>query len=214
VPDEKPAIIAHRALGVGEDVENLPANVPRAFALGFGAEVDVRGDGDRPYELGHLGPNGHDLFEVFAAIRAAWDPAWAGLILIIDVADDENDVVSSTLVDVIHDEVLGTELASLTIIVQSSTIESLTRLRTRWDARPGPRLPLLFAMTYWYSPEYTQPLWVDAVAANIAELGDFRHPKPILVFGADTRNGIRRALTSRSEILGIVSDHPRRVAAW
>lgn len=214
VPDERPVIIAHRGLGVGEDGENIPANAPCAFALEFGVEFDVRGDGARPFELGHLAPNGHDLYEVFAAIRAEWQPSWAGRVLIIDVSDDTGDVVSNGLIDLIYDEIAGTEQASLDIIVESSTIDSLARLRAYHDARPEPRLALRFAMTYWYSPEYTQPPWIDLVAANVTEIGDFAHPKPLLLFGAETRNTLRQALTSRSDVFGIVTDHPRRVAEW
>ena len=51
---QEPIIIAHRAQGVGLPGQNIPENVPLAFASGFGAEIDVRGDGEKLIELGHL----------------------------------------------------------------------------------------------------------------------------------------------------------------
>lgn len=213
VGDGRPIIIAHRAQGVGPDGENLPANVPLVFAAGFGAEVDVRGDGARPFELGHLAPNGHDLHEVFAAVAAAWRPDFAGRVLVIDVSDDTGDAVSNGLIDAIYADVAGTELEALQLIVESSNDETLSRM-VALQSRRAPALPIRFAQTYWHAPEYTTAAWVDLVATSVTELGEFAHPKPLLLFNVETRNAYRDALTSHSEVFAVITDHPRRAAAW
>lgn len=213
VADERPVIIAHRTLGVGADEENLPANVPLAFAAGFGAEVDVRGDGARPLELGHLSPNGHDLLEVFAAVRGAWQPDFAGRILVIDISDDTGDAVTNNLVDVLYAEVPGTELAALDLIVESANDETLARMAA-YHAAAGGTLPLRFALTYWHAPEYTAAGFIDLVSTSVTELPAYAHPKPLLLFSVESRNALRDALTSRSTVLGVITDHPRRAAEW
>jgi len=211
--DDMPPIIAHRALGVGDEAENLPANVPLALAAGFGAEVDIRGDGARPFELGHLRPNGHTLPEVFAELRAAWQPSFAGKMLILDVSNDEDFAVTDGLIGLVYAEIPGTELEALELVVEAANLEMLQRLRTFHDAR-SPRLNIRFALTYWYATEYTVPDWVDIVVANVSELPEFAHPKPLLIFGVESRNTLRQALMTHSRVLGVITDHPRRAAQW
>jgi hypothetical protein len=60
--DPRPLIISHRAHGVaGVFEENKASNVPLLIADGFGVEIDIRADGERPFELGHNGPQGENL---------------------------------------------------------------------------------------------------------------------------------------------------------
>jgi hypothetical protein len=208
-----PPIIAHRSLGIGEPGENVAANVPLALASGFGAEIDVRGDGAQPFELGHLAPNGDTLSDVFAGLRNGWRSSMSGQILILDIANDEGGVVSQHIVDKVYDEIVGTVLVELQIVITGANLEMLAKMRASQDAHT-PKLDISFALTYWYAPEYSVPAWVDIVMANARELPTFEHPHPVLLFGVETRAAMREALTSHSEIIGVITDHPRRAANW
>lgn len=207
-----PQIIAHRAQGVGEPGENLPGNVPLALAQGFGAEVDLRGDGDTALALGHLAPNGHDLAELLDVLQKQWQEDFAGKLLVLDVANDSDARVSATLTDSLLDRVTGTELAQLHYIVQSSTWDSLAHMHSLYVARRS-EVKMGFAMTFWWSPEYTVPGWVDYVTTNVSELGDYPHPRPVLLFGVETRSSFRISQRAQSQIDGLITDHPRRVLA-
>ncbi len=210
---QEPIIVAHRAQGVGFPGENIPENVPLAFASGFGAEIDVRGDGEKLMELGHLAPEGRELSEVFAAVRDRWEPSFAGRMLIIDVANDTGDRVSENLIDVVCAEVVGTPLEELDLVIESSNLETLARMHAIYSRTPS-GLRVRFSKTYWNAPEYTVPAWVDTVSVNIAELPSFSHPHSILVFGVSSRNAYRQVVHSRSTIEAIITEHPHRVASW
>ena len=211
--DEMPQIIAHRSLGVGEPGENVAANVPVALALGFGAEIDIRGDGKEPFELGHLAPNGDTLHDALSAVRHGWRSSMAERMLILDIANDEGGLVSQSIVAAVYDEVSGNSLADLQFVITGANLEMLARMRALHDVR-SPKLDIRFALTYWYTPEYAVPEWVDIVMTNARELPAFAHPHPVLVFGVETRSAMREALTSHSEIIGVITDHPRRAETW
>lgn len=204
-------IVGHRAQGVGDTEENRAANVPRLFAEGFGAEIDIRGDGARDFELGHFSPNGDTLGDVFDVLEDTWQPEFAGTVLLLDIANDHADTVSNTLIDFLYDRVPGTPLEALQLIVQSSNIESLARLHGASLHRTG-ELDLLFALTYWLSTEYTTASWIDLVTGNVSSFGELRHPKPVVLFGVETRSSYRRAIESRAEVIGVITNHPRRIA--
>ena len=211
--EQRPNIIAHRAQGVGTHGENIVENVSLCFEAGFGAEIDIRGDGSLEMELGHLEPNGRDLGEVFKTLRSAWEPGFAGRILVIDVANDGGNRVSDGLIRYLHERVPGTELATLRFIIQSSNEESLDRLQAHFDDEPE-KLDIAFATTYWTAPELTPPDGLDLVTTHAKELGDAPYPKPVMLFGVESRSVYRSAVRSASEIHAVITDHPRRIAEF
>ena len=211
--EKKPRIIAHRALGIGDVGENRPRNVARLMSAGFGVEIDIRGDGRRPFTLGHLSPNGHTLREVFDEILAVWKPSFAGRILVLDVSNDSGDQVSDGIIDFLYEEMLGTELEQLEVIIQSSNEETLARMREA-QRQESSRLRISLAITYWIAPEYTTAYWIDLVSTNVREIGSLPHPKPLLLFGIDTRASYREAVDSRNTVVGLLTDHPRRAAQF
>jgi len=204
-------IVGHRALGLGVSEENRAANVEGLFRAGFGAEIDIRGDGEAPFTLGHLRSNGDTLAEVFDRLEAAWDPSFAEQVLLLDIANDQDDTVSNDLISYLFGRVGGSVLTDLPIIVQSSNIESLARLQGAYRQRGG-GLQLRFALTYWLSTEYTTPGWIDLVTGNVSSMGEMPHPKPVALFGVDTRASFRRAVESRNDVIGVITNHPRRIA--
>ena len=204
-------IIGHRAQGVGEPGENLAANVPLLFAAGFGAEVDIRGDGKRPFELGHFGPSGESLDDVFIGLEAAWTPIFAGQTLVLDIANDRRDLVSNNLIGFLENRVAGTSLDAIVFVVQSSNIQSLARLQGSY-VQSGSTLDVRFALTYWISTEYSTASWINLVVGNVAAFGELSHPKPVLLFGVESRASYRRAVESRNDVIGVITNHPRRVA--
>lgn len=211
--EQRPLIIAHRAQGVGEHGENVVGNVPKCFEEGFGAEIDVRGDGELDFELGHLEPQGHDLAEVLGAIDAGWESDWAGLVLIVDIANDGGDRVSGGLMQFLHERVMQTKLEQLRFVVQSSNEETLDRLIAH-NADLPVALDVRFATTYWTAPEYTPPDRLDLVTANAKELGDLPYPKPVMLFGVESRAVYRSVAASTSDVYAVITDHPRRIAEF
>lgn len=209
--EQYPLVIAHRAQGVGEHGENIVANVPKCFAAGFGAEIDVRGDGELDFELGHMEPQGHDLAEALEAIDQEWEYEFEGRVLIVDVANDGGDRVSDGLVRFLHEAVPGTSLTKLRFVIQSSNEETLDRMIAHYREEPEP-LDIRFATTYWTSPELTPPDWLDLVTANAKEIGELPQPKPLMLFGVESRAMYRNVARSSSDVYAVITDHPRRIA--
>lgn len=209
--EQHPLIIAHRAQGVGEHGESVVENVAKCFEAGFGAEIDVRGDGELDFELGHLEPQGHDLAEVFAAIDAAWELDFVGRVLVIDIANDGGNRVSDGLMTFLHKAVEQTKLEQLRFVIQSSNEETLDRLLAH-HADAGGALDVRFATTYWTAPEYTPPDGLDLVTANAKEIGDLPYPKPLMLFGVESRAMYRNVEMSASDVYAVITDHPRRIA--
>jgi hypothetical protein len=205
-------VIGHRAQGVGETGENLAANVPLLFDAGFGAEVDVRGDGSRPFTLGHFGPGDDTLDDVLDRVEETWQPHYAGRYLVLDIANDRSDAVSNNLIAYLDGRITGTPLEEVVFVVQSSNLQSLARLQGAYVQRAS-SLGVLFALTYWISTEYSTASWVDLVTGNVAAFGEMMHPKPVLLFGVETRASYRRAAESRNNVIGVITNHPRRIAA-
>jgi hypothetical protein len=205
-------VIGHRAQGVGETGENLAANVPLLFDAGFGAEVDIRGDGRRPFALGHFGPGEESLDDVLDRLETAWQPQYAGQTLVLDIANDRSDAVSNNLVAYLDGRVAGSPLEDVVFIVQSSNLQSLARLQGAYVQRAS-SLDVLFALTYWISNEYSTPSWVDLVTGNVSAFGELAHPKPVMLFGVESRASYRRAAESRNDVIGVITNHPRRIAA-
>jgi hypothetical protein len=204
-------VIGHRAQGIGASEENRAANVPHLLDAGFGSEIDIRGDGALPFELGHFGPNGDTLEGVLAAIEAAWQPQWQGRWLVLDIANDRGDEVSNNLINYLYERVPSTRLEDIRVVVQSSNEQSLARMQSAHVTR-GESLDIRFALTYWISTEYTTASWVDLVAGNVSAFGELNHPKPVILFGVETRASFRRALESRNDVIGVITNHPRRIA--
>ena len=210
-PEPALFIVAHRAHGIGSVEENRADNVVPLFEAGFGVEVDIRGDGEEPFALGHFGPNGDTLGDVLDEIEAAWQPQWVDRVLFADIANDRADAVSNGLVNFLVDRLDGSAIAGLQIIVQSSNIQSLARLQGAYVQRGSPH-DIRFALTYWISTEHTTPSWIDLVTGNVSAFGELPHPKPVVLFGVETRAAYRRVRELRSDVIGVISDHPRRVA--
>lgn len=209
--EQHPLIVAHRAQGVGEHGENIVANVPRCFEAGFGVEIDVRGDGELDFELGHLEPQGEDLAAALDALEDAWELDWSGRVLVIDVANDGGNRVSDGLMGFLNERIAATKLDQLRIVIQSSNEATLDRMSAHFQDT-GAALDVRFATTYWTTPEYTPPGVVDLVTANAKELGSMPYPKPMMLFGVESRAVYRDAVSSDSEVYAVITDHPRRIA--
>lgn len=207
----RPAIIAHRSQGVGEPGENKVANMPLVLEAGFGLELDVRADGVLPFELGHNSPEGETLDEALDAIEAAWQPSFAGLPLVVDIADDDRDRVTETLVPHLLERIEGSELRDLGWILQNSSETSLGRLQAAYAAADTD-VELKFGLTLWTVVEYSIPSWVDYVVTNVNELPSWPHPKPLILFGVASRASYEQVESSASEVAGVLTDHPRRIA--
>ena len=194
---QNPIIIAHRATGLGAKGENQVSNVAPLMSAGFGVEIDIRADGDLQFELGHFAPQGGTLLEVLDALKADWEPGFEGKVLVIDVVNDQSDLISSKLMTFLDEQVSGTELEDLAFIVQSSSLQSLIRLRATRGADSA--LDIRMALTYFAVQDYTVSE-CDLVTTPAAELGDFRYPLRLFssawIHGRPT--GKRCALTPRS----------------
>ena len=209
-PGPDPLIIAHRAQGVEGTGENEIGDTVRALREDFGVEIDIRGDGEDRYELGHNLPEGRTLNDALDAVQRAWDDDFESLPFIIDIANDKDDVVSDTLSKWLIKRVEGNVLEKLDFIVQSSNEESLARMRTSWkDADTD--VEIRFGMTLWTVVEYTTPRWLDFVVTNVSELPSWRHPTPLILFGVASRSSYERVENSQSEIFAVLTDHPRRI---
>lgn len=208
---QDPLIVAHRAQGVGPPGENMVANAAAALQAGFGVELDIRGDGELRFELGHLSPSGQTLGDALTAVEAGWDPDMAGQLLVLDIANDRGDQVSGELLEYLRFRLEGSPLRALHFIVQSSTVESLARLFASLDPEVTP-LTVSFAMTYWSSPEYTLPDWVDLLSTSVREMGGYPYPRPLLLFGVEERAAYRAAVNAPGEVFALITDHPRRLA--
>jgi|GEM_PF-2135861 len=203
-------IIAHRAQGLGLGGENEVANIVPALDAGFGVEIDIRGDGALPFELGHNAPEGETLDDALDAIDEAWRDDFVGLPFVLDIADDEQDRVSNELVAHLLDRVEGTDLARLDWIVQSSNETALGRLQAAWAAAETD-VDVGFGLTLWTTIEYAVPSWVDYVVTNVNEVPSWPHPKPLILFGVADRSSYRQLQNSPSDVAAILTDHPRRV---
>ena len=204
-------VIGHRAQGIGSSGENRALNVPHLFDAGFGAEIDIRGDGELQFELGHFTANGDSLEGALGGIQAAWRLDWQGRWLVLDIANDRGDQVSNNLINYLYQRVPGTDLEGVRLVVQSSNEQSLARMQSAHVTR-GELLDIRFALTYWVSTEYTTASWVDLVAGNVSAFGELSHPKPVVLFGVETRASFRRALESRNDVVGVITNHPRRIS--
>lgn len=205
-----PFIIAHRAQGVHSPGENLLQNVVPVLRGGFGVELDVRGDGVKELELGHLEPSGESLDQALQEILENWHRDFAGLPLVIDIANDSGNKVSDILIERLHQRTANTQLSKLHLVIQTSSRHSIASMETERE-KNYPGLQLDFALTYWASPQYTTIPEVDHLTTNVTEVGNLPYPKTLLLFGLESRAKMRQAQQCQSEVFGLLTDHPRRV---
>ncbi len=206
-------IIAHRAQGIGEHGENIATNVQPLMMAGFGVEVDIRADGTRTFELGHFSANGYNLEDVLQDILDKWQPELESSTLVLDISDDTLKGVSTNLLQFLYAFTAGNQLETLHYIIQSSTEDSLARME-QTHVLLGGTLNIQFMQTYWITPAFTPALWLDFLGVNLREIGEFRYPKPFFVFDVNTRASFRRVGELRSDVAGIITNHPRRVAEF
>jgi hypothetical protein len=212
--DPRPLIISHRAHGVaGVFEENKASNVPLLIADGFGVEIDIRADGERPFELGHNGPQGENLDDVLTSIEERWTDDMAGRLLVLDVSDDEDDGITRGLIPYLEERIPGSVLAELVFIVQVSQEPSLLAMKVQADERDLP-FDVRFAFTQWIAPEYTVPEWVDYLVGNINEMPTYPFPKPLILFGVQSRSSYEQVVNHPAEVFGVLTDHPRRIQTF
>lgn len=208
---DKPLIISHRAQGFGAVGENLVENVPLALEEGFGVEIDLRGDGERRFELGHNFPEGDNLEDTIVAIEEAWTDDMAGLPFFLDIANDAGDQVSREMLPYLDERLADSPVKDLILIVESANEETLARMDEQRLQLETP-LDVRLSLTYWTIVSRTAPRWLDYVTGHQGEIGRFTHPKPLLLFGVDSRASWRQARTMEADVYGVIVDHPRRWA--
>ncbi len=212
-----PALVAHRGLGVLPDAEeNVPDHLVAALEAGFGAEVDLRVDGDGCagdparaategcYDLGHTAPNGHTLAEL-AELVGALPEAPAGP-LFLDVVNDPDRAVTLTLLDWLGTVPFGT----LPLIVQTSSAESLAMFDALRQEQGAPEVML--GLTSFTNPEFTPPTGADLLVVNLAELPVAPMPLPVAVYGVSTEHAWALAQTASSDVRWVITDLPGRFA--
>ena len=206
---EKPILVSHRAQGFGVVGENLVENVPLPLLEGVGVEIDIRGDGDREFELGHNVPEGETLEEALTAIENAWTDDMAGLPVFLDIANDAGDRVSRGMLPYLDERLVDSPLKDLIFVVESANEETMSRLD---EQRQNLTIDLdvRLSLTYWTIVSRTAPRWLDYVTGHQGEIGHFTHPKPLLLFGADSRASWRQAREMDAEVYAVIVDHPRR----
>lgn len=210
----RPRIISHRAHGVaGVFEENKASNVPALMTNGFGVEIDIRADGERPFELGHNGPQGENLEDVLTSLEDVWTDELAGQILVLDISNDDDDGITRRLIPYLEERVPGTVLEELDFIVQVSQEPSLLAMRVQADDRDLP-FSIRFALTQWIAPEYTVPEWVDFLVGNINEMPTYPFPKPLILFGVQSRSSYEQVVNHPAEVFGVLTDHPRRIQTF
>ncbi len=218
-----PAIVAHRGLGVLPDSEeNAPDHLAAAFEAGFGAELDLRIDGDgcggEPsaaavegcFDLGHSAPNGHTFAEVVEAF-SAMDADLAGPTLVLDVVNDPDRQVSLQIVEYLSVALPGTVLGQTPILLESSSLDGLAMIHASVETL-HPDLDLRLAVTYFADPELTVPDYVDAVVTHIGELPTDPMPVPVAAFGVATQSSVKAAMYAASDVQWVITDVPTRVA--
>jgi hypothetical protein len=227
-PPNQPEIVAHRALGFTEGgEENQPHNVLLAFQNGFGAEIDLRTDGEGCaegedpgetgcFDMGHSKPNGHRFSEVIAQLAEGWEAGFDHHTLVIDIANDSDNLVSTNLMEYLFRALPANGLETLKLLVQSSAFEDLEVLRFAYDQYldgGGAPLDLRIAITYFANPELPLPEYVDAMVCNISELPSLPEvPQEVAVFGVDSWGGWKQALFSSSRVTMVITDYPYRFA--
>ncbi len=215
----EPILVAHRALGVVEDAEeNQPNHVVAAFEQGFGAEIDIRLDGDGCsgdpslaevegcFDLGHTEPNGHTLANVVDAVWALPELP-SGRPLILDIVNDPDHLTVLQLLAYLA----SVDPLPLPVVVQTSSAEGLAML----DALRNDSLvdgDLSFALTYFTNPEFTAPAGADLIISNIAELPASPMPVPVAVFGVATESAWSQAVYAASDVRWVITDFPGRFA--
>ena len=127
----------------------------------------------------------------------------------VGTADELND----GLMQFLHEAVFQTKLEQLRFVVQSSNEETLDRLLAHHEDTPG-TIDVRFATTYWTTPEFTPPEWLDLVTANAKEIGDMPYPKSLMLFGVESRAMYRNVATSANDVYAVITDHPRRIAEF
>lgn len=218
----EPRIIAHRALGLSEGgEENQPGLALLALEQGFGAELDVRLDGDGCggdpsraaeegcFDLGHTEPNGHTLAEVVPLLAELEADGEARPPLLIDIVNDPDRAVSRQLLRYLA----ANAPADFPFLVQSSSVDSVAILLGGLDGVViDPNIQ--FGVTYFADPEFTVPDFVDFVVVNIAELPPAPMPVPVAAYGVASSSSWKSALYATSDVRWVITDFPTRGAAF
>lgn len=220
---QSPSIVAHRALGVAESTdENRPENIVLALQAGFGAEVDIRADGegcgteaterafDGCFDLGHTSPNGRTFAELLDLLEQGWTPEMEGGALLLDVVNDPDRLISTSILPYLSERVTGTPLESLRWMLQSSSVEGIVLIRGQLEADPLD-FPLLLGITWFVNPSLTVPDSADFAVVHVAELPLVPMPLPVGVFGVSSLSSYKQAIYAESEVAWVITDFPARM---
>lgn len=217
-----PAVIAHRALGIEEGAdENQPGLALAALEAGFGAELDLRLDGEGCggdpsraaeegcFDLGHSAPNGHTLAEVvplLSELSASGNPRPP---LLLDIVNDPDRAVSLQLLRYLA----ANAPEGYPLLVQSSSTDAVAILVGERDQIVIDH-DVQLGVTYFADPEFTVPDFVDFVVVNIAELPPVPMPVPVAAYGVASASSWKSALYAPSEVRWVITDFPTRGAAF
>ena len=203
-------VFSHRARGIGSNDENNPENALLALAEFDGVEVDIRGDGPDQYSLGHFRPNEHTLEELLILTKNNWQSEFVGKYLLLDIANDSGQHVSDSLIDDLIEMIGNSNLNQLKYIILASVENILVRCQTRYRGLES-LASIEFAMTYFSVTSFTPPDQANFVLTNVSELPDNLLPKPVILFGVESRQTFMQSRANNNEVFGLVSDHPRRM---
>ena len=220
---QHPGIVAHRALGVNETTdENDPANMLAAFSAGYGAETDLRVDGDGCegklerletdgcFDLGHSAPNGHTLAELLDTLESGWTDDFGGQTLLLDVVNDPDRTLTLALVPFLRQRLASSPLSEIDLMIQSSSVEGIALLRGQLDAEPV-QFPLRLGITWFVNPSLTVPDSAEFAVVHIAELPLVPMPVPVAVFGVASESSYKQAIYAESEVEFVITDFPQRI---
>jgi hypothetical protein len=218
-----PVIVAHRALGVGDDdAENNPGHAVEALEAGFGVELDIRLDGEGCggdpwraasegcFDLGHTQPNGHtlaDLVDLLPELRYP-DPR-SSPPLVLDVVNDPDRAVSLQILEYVAWHVPDSQ----PVIVESSSEDGLAIVAGE-RTRVRPDDPVLLGLTYFADPEFTVPDYVDILVVNIAELPSAPLLVPVAVYGVASASTWKMTRYATSDVAWVITDFPTRAEAF